>query len=133
MDFDTRVICRPEPIETGVGAWAQVLFTRPARSGVPDTLVPGIPYGEADLVLGVDPGETGRALGSDPALCIATPGQTAIIAEDPGVDDLEATAANSLLAELAAQECGTPRDRVEPFAERVRQQFGNTRLLDVVL
>ena len=133
MDFDTRVICRPEPIETGVGAWAQVLFTRPARSGVPDTLVPGIPYGEADLVLGVDPGETGRALGSDPALCIATPGQTAIIAEDPGVDDLEATAANSLLAELAAQACGTPRDRVEPFAERVRQQFGNTRLLDVVL
>ena len=133
MGFDTRVICRPEPIETGIGAWAQVLFTRPARSGVSDTLVPGIPYGEADLLLGVDPGETSRALGSDPALRIATPGQTSIIAEAPGGEEPEATAANSLLCELAGRACGTPRDRVEPFAERVRHQFGNTRLLDVVL
>ena len=136
MGFDTRLICRPEPIETGFGAWAQVLFTRPARSGVSDTLIPGIPFGEADLVLGVDPGETARALGSDPALRIATPGQTTIIADQPGGFDREEPATDTLeelLLELVPRTCGTPRDRLEPYAERVRQQFGTTRLLDVAL
>lgn len=135
MGFDTRVVSRPDAIADGMGVWSQVLYTRPARSGVPDTLVPGIPYGEADLVIGVDPGETLRALGPDPTLRVASPGRTSVVADqsagEEGLAGQEAVL--ELLPELAARACGAPTDRIEPFQARVRQQFGNTRLLDVVL
>ena len=136
MGFDVRVLVRPEGLGEGLGTWAQVLFTRPARSGVTDTLVPGIPYGEADLILGVDPAETARSLGPDPQLRIASPGVTSIIADRLGIEESRDPAALALaerMPELATAACGTPEDRVEAFVERVRQQFGNPRLLDVVL
>ena len=136
MGFDARVLFQPDRLAPGVGAWAQILFTRPARAGVTDTLVPGTPYGEADLIVGVDPGETVRALGPDVKLRVATQGRTAIIADQSGIAE-ESDPANEALLErlsqLAVEACGTNDDRVEPFADRVRQQFGNTRLLDVVL
>ena len=136
MGFDSRLVHQPDRLATGLGAWAQILFTRPARAGVADTLVPEIPYGEADLIVGVDPMETMRALGPDERLRIATQGRTAIIAEEQGlVEDVDSSMTSSLerLPLLAAEACGTADDRVERFADRVRQQFGNPRLLDVVL
>lgn len=136
MGFDTRLLFQPDHLGPGLGAWAQILFTRPARTGISDTLVPGIPYGEADLLIGVDPAETVRALGSDPRLRVAAQGRTAIIADQHGPGDQVEPAMERLverLPTLAAEACGTSDDRVGPFVDRVRQQFGNSRLLDVVL
>ena len=136
MGFDARLLFQPDRLAPGIGAWAQILFTRPARAGATDTLVPGTPYGEADLIIGVDPGETVRALGPDVKLRVATQGRTAIIADQRGIAE-ETNPANEAIFErlstLAAEACGTSDDRIELFADRVRQQFGNTRLLDVVL
>ena len=129
MGFDARVLFQPDRLAPGVGAWAQILFTRPARAGVTDTLVPGTPYGEADLIVGVDPGETVRALGPDVKLRVATQGRTAIIADQSGIAEESDPANEALLerlAQLAVEACGTNDDRVEPFADRVRQQFGNS-------
>ena len=136
MGFDARLVFQPNRLAQGIGAWAQILFTRPARAGVTDTLVPGTPYGEADLIIGVDPGETMRALGPDEKLRVATQGRTAIVADQRGTsEDADSWSEADLerLSDLANEACGTGDDRVEPFADRVRQQFGNTRLLDVVL
>ena len=132
MGFDVHVLSDPGG---GPAAWSQVLFTRPLR-GAADALHPGIPYGEADLVLGVDPLETIRALGPDPMLRVATPGRTAIVAQShPGPDERDPASreAASRLPALAVSACGTADDRVQDVAARVRQQFGHERLLDVVL
>ncbi|MBC04005.1 MAG: hypothetical protein CMJ34_12000 [Phycisphaerae bacterium] len=136
MGFDARLVHQPDRLSPGMGAWAQILFTRPARAGGTDTLVPGTPYGEADLVLGVDPGETARALASDEKLRVATPGRTTIIADQKGSTEESEAADDDLverLTQLAAEACGTSDDRVDSFVDRVQGQFGNTRLLDVVL
>lgn len=133
MGFDVHVLGGPS---IGAVAWAQVLFTRPLRELRDDTLCPGIPYGEADLILGVDPLETMRSLGPDPDLRVATPGRTTIVAQSRvGADERHPPSreAASHLPTLAAAACGTIDDRVLDVAARVRQQFGQERLLDIVL
>jgi indolepyruvate ferredoxin oxidoreductase len=105
------------------------------RENAADTLVPSIPYGEADVLIGVDPLETLRALVSDPMLQIATPGVTSIIANTELAAEEGTTPSEfSALLEIESERrCGTPADRVEAFSKQVLQQFGNRRLLDVVL
>ncbi|MAD19203.1 MAG: hypothetical protein CMJ52_03150 [Planctomycetaceae bacterium] len=135
MGFDVRLANLGAGRSSNPSAWSQVLFTRPAREDVVDTLVPSIPPGEADVVLGVDPVETLRAIAADPALQVATPGRTAIIAntEPPPDDRASATDLGSMLQSESARHCGTPFDLVDAILPRVIQQFGNRRLLDVVL
>jgi hypothetical protein len=133
MGFDVHVVTGPS---IGMAAWAQVLFTRPLRDTRDDTLCPGIPYGEADLVLGVDPLETIRALGPDPDLRVSTPGRTTLVAQSKVATDERSPASRDAAARLpalAAAACGTSDDRLLDIAARVRQQFGQERLLDVVL
>ncbi len=132
MGFDVHVVSGPS---IGAEAWAQILFTRPLREARDDTICPGIPYGEADLLLGVDPVETVRAIGPDPELRVATPGRTAIVAQTVRADDRHPSAREvaSRLPEFAAIAGGTTEDRLFDVAARVRQQFGQERLLDVVL
>ena len=135
MGFDVRLAALPQPLAPGRSAWTQVLFTRPMRENAADTLVPSIPYGEADVLIGVDPLETLRALVSDPMLQIATPGVTSIIANTELAAEEGTTPSEfSALLEIESERrCGTPADRVEAFSKQVLQQFGNRRLLDVVL
>ncbi len=133
MGFDVHVVSGPT-IE--LASWSQVLFTRPLRDSGDDTLCPGIPVGEADLVLGVDPLETIRALGADPGLRVADRGRTTLVAQSAVPPDERNPASRDAAARLpsiAAVTCGTGEDRVADVAARVRQQFGQERLLDVVL
>ncbi len=135
MGFDVRLAHLPQPLSPGRTAWAQVLFTRPVREDAADTLVPSIPQGEADVLIGVDPLETLRALVSDPMLQIATPGRTSIIANTEAATEEGAISADLtvMLEAEAERRCGTSGDQVEAFSKQVLQQFGNRRLLDVVL
>ena len=136
MGFDVRVVTGPGR-STGVEtAWSQVLFTRPVRSGVSDSLVPQIPFGEADLVLGVEPKEAVRALGIDPDLRVCTAGRTAIVADRVGMTARNASrdaVPFEALDAFAERACGTGDDLVVDVGARVRAQFGHDRLLDIVL
>lgn len=135
MGFDVRLANLGAARSSNPSAWSQVLFTRPAREDVVDTLVPSIPPGEADVVLGVDPIETLRAIATDPGLRVATPGRTALVANTESPPDERASVPDvaATLQSEAARHCGTPDDLVDGFLSRVIQQFGNRRLLDVVL
>jgi hypothetical protein len=135
MGFDVRLAMLPQPLAPGRTAWTQVLFTRPMREDTADTLVPSIPQGEADVLIGVDPLETLRALVSDPMLQIATPGITSIVAntDSPAEEGVTSPDLRALLEAESERRCGTSEDRVDAFSKQVLQQFGNRRLLDVVL
>lgn len=136
MGFNVRVLHLPESIGDGRSAWSQILFTRPGRDESPPTRTAGIPYGEADLLLGVDPTETLRALGLDPVLCVATAGRTSIIGNIQALGDqrdVEDSEVAEKLQSLAAASCGTEFDYLSALAGIVDRQFGNERLLDMVL
>ena len=135
MGFDVRLANLGASRSSNPSAWSQVLFTRPAREDVVDTLVPSIPPGEADVVLGVDPIETLRAIATDSELRVATPGRTSIVANTEPPPDERASLPDvaATLQSEAARHCGTPGDLVDAILPRVIQQFGNRRLLDVVL
>lgn len=61
MGYEVRAMHDPTIVAAGYRAWAQVLFTR-ASSEAHINLSPQIPYGEADVLLGVDWQETLRAI-----------------------------------------------------------------------
>ena len=136
MGFDVRMVWHPEPIGEGRTAWSQVLFTRPEHEESPPTRTAGVPYGEADLLLGIDPLETTRALGPDRLLRVATRGRTTIIANDEPLSDQrdeDMDSIVSLLHERVESTCGTPQDNLSSLVGVVERQFGNERLLDMVL
>ena len=136
MGYNVRVVHLPESIGDGRCAWSQVLFTRPGRDETPPTRTAGIPYGEANLVIGVDPAETLRALGPDPLLRVARKGETSIVGNIEALGDqrdAEDSEIASVLFQIAAESCATKYDHLTALASVVDRQFGNQRLLDMVL
>lgn len=71
MGYHVRIVHEPVPCSAGWRAYAQVLFTRLSGEEDPLPLTGTIPFGEADLLIGVEPGETLRALESDRRLLVA--------------------------------------------------------------
>ncbi len=103
------------PIGPGRRAWSQLVFTRmddeqanPAEDNIsaklrePAGFTTQIPYGEADVVIGIDPVETIRAIATDAQLRVADPQRTAIVANSCPLEDQIDTdiqqAANRLVA-----------------------------------
>lgn len=135
-------------IGPGRRAWSQVMFTRmdtPSGSGH-DPAVDGlselpsvavqIPYGEADLVMGVDPVETIRAVATDPQLRVASPTVTAIVANTRPLEDQIDPETMVAAAQLAsAVEATTMPDRrvLLDFASDVRGIFLTDRPVDLVI
>lgn len=132
MGYRVRATWEPTPIGAGRRAWAQVLFTRDG-GGEAAPLVAGIPYGEADLLIGVDPEETLRALGPDPNLRVAAPGRTGAVvnlaaaSQRPADEPLAAR-----LAEAVSRSCGAGASAADYLAP-CRRSFLTERLLDVLL
>jgi len=136
MNFHVRCIHDPTIVGAGRGAWAQVLFTRPRPGESAPPLTAQIPYGEADLVLGIDPLETLRALGSDPALRVAAPDRSACVINGGALEDqldLDCAAALARLAELAPLVSIPGRAVVRDVAGTCRSEFLTDRLVDLVL
>ncbi len=127
-------------IGPGRRAWSQLMFTRLDEPGGEAAEFPSVtvqvPYGEADLVLGLDAVETIRAIATDQQLRVASPAVTAIVANSGMLEDQIDQASTDAIARLSdAVEPTTMADRrvVEDLAAEVRSTFLTDRPLDLVL
>lgn len=136
MGYRVGCVESAEQSGPGRGAWAQLLFTRPRRGASP-ALPIAIPYGEADLLLGVDPVEALRALGPDPELRVASPDRTSavvnsgLLADQVEHSGVRLRGTDELLEDAIAQRCqegAWVADLVGP----ARRSFLTERLIDMV-
>ncbi len=88
----------------GRRAWSQLSFARMDDSATPTAASSTIqiPYGEADLVIGVDPVETIRAIASDAQLRVADPLRTALVANIAPLEDQLDEASQRCASRLAS-------------------------------
>ena len=137
MGYRVGCVESAEQAGPGRGAWAQVLFTRPRRGAAP-ALPIAIPYGEADLLLGVDPVEALRALGPDATLRVAAPERTSavvnsgLLADQAEHSGVRLRRTDELLEDAIEQRCKDDAwvaDLVAP----ARRSFLTERLLDMVV
>ncbi|MSR43928.1 MAG: hypothetical protein EXS15_01010 [Phycisphaerales bacterium] len=136
------------PIGPGRRAWTQLVFTRmdeEATVSAGDPVIPlraestrftvQIPYGEADLVIGIDPVETIRAIATDAQLRVCDPQRTAIVAnlaplEDQISDDVRQAA---LRLASVAEVTTNPNQRVLiDIVSEARATFLTDRQSDLV-
>ncbi|MFO0829971.1 MAG: hypothetical protein U0572_17650 [Phycisphaerales bacterium] len=145
MGYRVQTVHSNTPIGAGRRAWAEVLFSRSRDESVRadastaellGLLPPEVPYGEADLLLGVDGVETLRAIGPEPALRVAALERTSAVVNAGPLDDqfdepsLEAC---RKLREGIASVTSAEHSSVEDFAVACRGRFLTDRVLDLVL
>jgi Pyruvate/2-oxoacid:ferredoxin oxidoreductase gamma subunit len=137
MGFSVRSLHDPGPIGAGRRAWAQVLFTHPRPGEPAPTLTAAIPFGEADLVLGLDRAEMLRGVAPNEALQVADPQRTVAVVntgrfdDESGGDEAEALTAAT---EAAASRVFRPEHVVRmDFAGACRGWFQTDRLTDLAM
>ncbi len=136
MGYRVEIAANDEPVGRGRRAWAQVLFVRDREGDARAPRTAGIPYGEADLLLGADGVETLRALGPDPVLRVASAARTAIVANDGPLEDQgddARVAACGRLAEAAERSGLADAGAVDDFASLCRSNLLSERLVDVAI
>ena len=136
MGYRVEIAANDEPVGRGRRAWAQVLFVRLREGDARAPRTAGIPYGEADLLLGPDGVETLRALGPDPVLRVAGPTRTAIVANDGPLEDQiddQRIAACGRLAEAVERIGLADASSVDDYASLCRTNLLSERLVDVAL
>ena len=133
MGYRVQATWEPTPVGRGWRAWTQIQFSRPG--GDPASVrTSSIPYGEADLLLGVDPIETLRALGPDPSLRVASPSHTAAVVNAAPLEDVPVgdESMSATLADAVGLVCGGD-SVVEDLRRACRHAFLTERVLDLVL
>lgn len=136
MGFHVRCIHDPTPIGLGRRAWSQMLFTRPRLDEPPPPLTPQIPYGEADLLIGVDALETLRAIGPDPELRVAAQDRTTTVANSGMLEDQLDGGLEAIFAGVPAAlaRAGMPQRLLAmDVAALCRDEFLTDRVVDLVL
>jgi len=136
MGYHVRCIHDAVPIGPGRRAWSQVLFTRPRPGEPPPPLTAQIPFGEADLLLGIDPLEAMRAVGPDPELRVAAVDRTsAVLNVGPLEDQIDAGIGEEVLGALPLVErcCVPQRVLHRDFARLCRDLLLTDRVVDLVL
>ncbi len=136
MGYRVELRASDEPCGRGRRAWAQVLFVRMRGIEPRAPRTGAIPYGEADLLIGVDAVETLRALGPDPALRVASMARTAIIANGGALEDQFNDGDLAACAQLraAVERCARSElSVIDDFATRCRTNLLSERLVDVAL
>ena len=136
MGYRVEIALSDEPCGRGRRAWSQVLFVRLRGNDARAPRTASIPYGEADLVLGVDAVETLRALGPDPSLRVASNVRTAVVANDGPLEDQfdeSRLAACSALAGAVERVALAANSQVDDFASLSRTNLLSERLVDVAL
>jgi len=133
MGYQVRCIHDPAPIGPGRRAWAEILYTQPRRDQTPLPITVRIPYGEADLLLGLDDQEALRAIDPQGALRVANLDRTcAVVNLGRFGDDVQVTEP----APAAHALRGVTRDGsrlLEDFAGAVRAAFHTDRVTDLVV
>ena len=136
MGFRVEIRASDEPCGRGRRAWAQVLFVRMRGSDPRAPRTGAIPYGEADLVIGMDAVETLRAIGPDPALRVASIARTAVVANRGPLEDQFNDADLAACERLApaVERCAqSVHSSVDDFAALCRTNLLSERLVDVAL
>ncbi len=133
------------PLGPGRRAWSQLVFTRLDEDAATRSegnaaseltrFTTQIPYGEADLVVGIDPVETIRAIATDAQLRVADPSRTAIVANiaplEDQLDEETRSAAQRLVA--VTQITTHPQWRMLiDFVSHARGTFLTDRLCDLI-
>lgn len=133
MGYRVQATWEPTPVGRGLRAWTQIQFSRPGGDPA-SARTSSIPYGEADLLLGVDPLETLRALGPDPALRVTNPSRTtAVVNAAPLEDAADAgDAVSATLLDAVGIACGAD-SIVGDLRQACRHAFLTERVLDLVL
>ena len=134
MGYQVKTFHDPTPIGPGRRAWTQVLFTRPRQDKGPLPITGRIPYGEADLLLGLDADETLRAVDPAGALRVANLDRTYVVSNiGPFADEADtATTGAHAAAALRAVSRDAPR-LFEDIATVARSVFHTDRVTDLVL
>ncbi len=136
------------PIGPGRRAWTQLVFTRMEDESLRDSNDGGtvvlaelasfttqIPYGEADVVIGIDPVETIRAIATDAQLRVADPLRTAIVANSCPLEDQidsEVQQAANRLGSVAEVTTHPGRRVIIDIVTEARAIFLTDRLCDLV-
>ena len=134
-----HVRCVGEAISIGPGrwAWSQVLFTQPGRDQQALPVTATIPYGEADLLLGLDYAETLRAIDREGGLRVANLDRTcAVVNLGPFVDDPDLELSEDASARPGAPLQAVTRDEprlLEDFSAACRTAFHTDRVTDLAL
>ena len=136
MGYRVELRASDEPCGRGRRAWSQVLFVRMRGEEPRAPRTGAVPYGEADLVLGMDAVETLRALGPDPVLRVASVARTSVVANGGPLEDQfnDADLAHCALLEHAVERCAQAvHSTVDDFAALCRTNLLSERLVDVAL
>lgn len=137
MGYHVRSTHDPTPIGAGRRAWTQVLFTHPRANELPLPIIARIPYGEADLLLGLDAQEMLRAIGPDAGLRVAhamrsyVVGNTGLFSEELDHQH-NAPSAEKIHASLSAVTQPEPM-LLDDFAAVCRTWFHTDRVTDMAL
>lgn len=137
MGYDVRSVHDPTPIGAGRRAWAQVLYTNPRPGEAPPPVALTMPYGQADLLLGLDSQETLRAIGPDVSLRVASADRTGVVVNIGRFgEESESEPARAAREQLAASLRAVSREGhrlIEDFAEACRVWFLTDRVVDLAL
>ncbi len=131
MGYEVGCLYDPAPIGPGRRAWSQVLFMRPSGKPGPLPVTARIPYGEADLLLGLDPAEALRAIDPAGSLRVANQDRTCA-ACNVGAFANEPPADEQAGAALRATSRDQPR-LIEDFASVARAVFHTDRVTDLAI
>jgi len=137
MGYTVRGVYDATSIAPGYHAYAQVLFTRAGEAEHAIAVCGSIPYGEADLLLGLDADETLRAIEPDPLLRVAHPDRTYAVMniapigqrEESGDDERYRQELRRAFALISHEQ---PR-LVERFADTCRTWLQTDRVVDLVM
>lgn len=137
MGYHVRAIHDPTPIGAGRRAWTQVLFTRPRENEAPLPMTGSIPYGEADLLLGLDAREMLRAIGPDPSLRVAFDQRTHVVGNVGAFgEEIDGEAPEVAGEQIAAAVAAVSRSEgrlLNDFAGACRAWFHTDRVADMAL
>lgn len=140
MGFDVAWAHETAPIGPGIRAWSQLLYTRAANMNRAPALSPYIPFGEADVLIGLDGFETLRAI--DPALDlrVAAGDRTHTIVNSSALSHEPHHAADRVPQRMRSRLMDALRPvtrdehrRIHDIASVCRQWFYTDRVTDIVM
>ncbi len=134
MGYHVHCLHDPTPIGPARRAWTEVLFTRSREDKGPVPITVRVPYGEADLLIGLDLQETLRAVDPAGVLRVANRDHTYLIANLGPFSDEDETSESPHLAAAALRAVSRDQPRVlEDFAAAARAIFHSDRVTDLTL
>ena len=135
MGYHVHARMLPGPIGAGRRAWAQVSFSRPRTEQESSQVSSTIPWGEADLMLGLDRVESLLAVSPDEPLRVASQQRTrGVINIGLFEDQLDREVASQPVGDIAEyfRSLLHPEGQVvEDFTDLCRWRFHNERLADL--